>query len=88
VFSSLDQIYPMPVDLEKFCLHLFPGARWVPCTSPIEIFSDLKEKARSVEKLLKWDPLILSSKFGGNLQKLDGHRCAKTTIRRSQCRIQ
>jgi hypothetical protein len=73
----------MPVDLEKFCLDLFPRARWVPCTSPIEIISDLKEEAGSVDKFLKWNLLIVSYKFGGCLQKLDGHKCAKTTIGRS-----
>jgi hypothetical protein len=61
-------------------MYLFHGARWVHCTSPIEIFSNLKEEAGSVDKFLKWDLLIVSYKFGGNLQKLDG---SKTTIRRS-----
>jgi hypothetical protein len=83
VFSSLDQICPMPVNIEKLCLDLFIGARWVPYTSLIEISSDLKEEAGSVDKFLKWNLLIVSSKFGGNLQKLDGHKCDKTTIRRS-----
>jgi hypothetical protein len=42
----------MPVDLEKFCLDLFPGARRVPCTTPVEIISDLKEEAGTVDKFL------------------------------------
>jgi hypothetical protein len=85
-FSSLDQICPMPVDLEKFCLDLFPNARWVCRQSPIIISSDLKDEAGTIDKFLKWNLLIVPSKFDGCLQKLDGHKCGKTTIRRCHLR--
>jgi hypothetical protein len=86
VFSSLDQIYPMPVDLEKFWLDLFPGAIWACRQYPIIISSDLKEEAGTVDKFLKWNLLIVPSKFGGCLQKLDEHKCGKTMIGRCHLR--
>jgi hypothetical protein len=76
----------MPIDLDKFCLDLFPGARWVCRLPPIVISSDLKEKARTVDKFLKWNQLIVPSKLAGYLEKLDGHKCFPTTIRRCHLR--
>jgi hypothetical protein len=81
-FSSLDQIYPMHVDLEKFWLDLFLGVIWACCQSPIVISSDLKEEAGTIDKFLKWNLLIFPSKFGVCLQKLDKHKCGKTMIGR------
>jgi hypothetical protein len=82
VFSSLDQIYPMPVDLEKFFVDLFPGAIWACRLFPIVISSDLKEEAGSIDKFLKWNQLIVPSKFAGCLEKLEGYKCFPTMIRR------
>jgi hypothetical protein len=43
----------MAVDLDKFCMELFPGARWACRLFLIEISSNLKEEAGSVDKFLK-----------------------------------
>jgi hypothetical protein len=76
----------MPVDLDKFCLDLFLGARW-PCQlPPIVISSDLKEKAGTVDKFLKWNQLIVPSKLADYLKKLDGHKFFPTTIGRCHLR--
>jgi hypothetical protein len=69
-FFSLLQICPMPVDLDKFCLDLFPSASWACCLPPIVIISDLKEKARNVDKFLKWNQLIVPSKLACYLENL------------------
>jgi hypothetical protein len=80
--SFLDQICPMPVDLDKLCLDLFPGARWAFHLSLTVISSDLKEEIESVDKFLKWNQLIVPSKLAGCLENLERHKCGKSMIRR------
>jgi hypothetical protein len=70
VFSSLLQICLMPIDLDKFCLDLFPGASWFCCLPPIVISSDLKKKGGSVDKFLKWNELTVPSKLADCLENL------------------
>jgi hypothetical protein len=76
----------MPADHEKFFMDLFQDARWACRLSPIVISSDLKEEAGTVIKFLKWNQLIVPSKFAGYLEKLDGHKCGKTMIGRCHLR--
>jgi hypothetical protein len=76
----------MSIDLDKFCLDLFQGARWDFHLPPIVINSDLKEKAGTVDKFLKWNQLIVPSKLADCLEKLDGRKCFPTTIKRCHLR--
>jgi hypothetical protein len=82
VFSSLDQICPMPVDLEKFFLDLFLGAIWSCRLSQTVISSDPKEEATSVDNFLKLNQLIVPSEFAGCQEKLEGYKCFPSMIRR------
>jgi hypothetical protein len=86
VFSSLLYICPMPVDLDKFCMDLLPGARWAYRLPPIVIICDLNEKAGAIDKLIKWNQLTVPSKSTGCLENLYGHKCFPTTIGRCHIR--
>jgi hypothetical protein len=55
IFSSLLYIYPVPIDLDKFCLDLLLGARWACQIALIVIICDLNEKAGAIGKLVKWN---------------------------------
>jgi hypothetical protein len=49
----------MPVDHDKFCLDLFPRARWAYRRPPIVITRDLKEEVGTIDKFLEWNQLII-----------------------------
>jgi hypothetical protein len=72
----------MPVDLDKFCLDLLPGARWASRLALIVIKCDLNEIDGGIDKLVKWNKLTVPSLSTGCLENLYGHNSFLTTIGR------